>query len=123
VKDTTPPAITAPADVVLECPADTTPVNTGTATAVDGCSAVTITFSDVISNTCEGTKTISRLWTATDSCGNSADAVQLITVRDTTPPTVTAPPSLVLPFTADISTNSTGMATAQDGCSSVSLGY
>src|SRR5262249_27070862 len=68
-------------------------------------------------------KLIKRLWTATDECGNSADALQLITVRDTTPPSVTAPDSVVLPLTGDASTNNTGSATATDGCSGVTLSY
>ncbi len=124
VRDTTPPTITAPPNLVLECPANTSTNFTGVATAHDGCSAVTITYSDVVSNACSGaTKTISRTWTATDACGNSASTVQTITVRDTTPPTVTAPPNLVLQCPAITATNATGVATAHDGCSAVTLAY
>ena len=81
------------------------------------------TYTDIVSNNCGGAKLIQRLWTATDLCGNSADALQLITVRDSTPPTVHAPANLVLPLTGDATTNNTGSATATDGCSSVSLSY
>jgi hypothetical protein len=123
VQDTTPPTITAPTNLVLECPADTSTNHTGVATAQDGCSAVTITYSDSVSNSCGGAKVISRLWTATDGCGNSASALQTITVRDTTPPTITAPPSLVLECPANTTTNATGVATAQDGCSAVTVIY
>jgi hypothetical protein len=123
VQDTTPPTIIAPTNLVLECPANTSTNVTGVATAHDGCSAVTITYSDVVSNSCGGTKTISRTWTATDGCGNSASALQTITVRDTTPPTVTAPPNLVLQCPANTATNATGVATTQDGCSAVTLAY
>ena len=59
---------------------------TGTATAQDACSAVTVTYSDAVTNGCGGAKIIWRLWTATDACGNATNAVQTITVRDTTPP-------------------------------------
>ena len=36
-----------------------------------------------------GARVISRTWTATDGCGNSASAVQTITVQDTIPPVLT----------------------------------
>jgi len=61
------------------------PSATGTATAWDGCSGVTVTYSDSVSNSCGGSKVISRTWTATDQCGNIARALQTITTRDTMP--------------------------------------
>jgi hypothetical protein len=39
---------------------------------------------------------IARTWTATDHCGNVASYVQGITQRDTTPPTITCPPAVVV---------------------------
>src|SRR5579859_7480571 len=96
VHDTTPPTITAPPSLVLECPADTTTNNTGVAVAQDGCSSVTLSYSDVVSNTCGASSIITRTWTATDACGNSASAVQTITVQDTTPPTLTITSNLVV---------------------------
>jgi hypothetical protein len=123
VRDTTPPSLSVPVDMVLECPADTSTNSTGAATATDACSSIMISYSDTVSNGCGGTRIVSRLWTAVDSSGNSTNALQIITVRDTTPPSVTAPANLVLPFTADIRTNATGVATASDGCSGVALSY
>src|SRR5206468_3001783 len=118
------PTITCPPNAVLECPAAAATNVTGVATAVDGCSSVTVTYSDSVSNTCGGSKILSRTWTATDACGNSTRCVQTITMRDTTPPTITCPPNVVLecPATAT-GTNATGLATAQDGCGSVSISY
>src|SRR5205807_1693757 len=107
----------------LECPADTSTNATGAATAQDGCGSVAVSYSDVASNSCGGTKVISRTWTATDGCGNIASALQTITVRDTTPPSITAPQDLVLECPADTTTNSTGVALAQDGCGLVTLSY
>ena len=52
--------MTCPADVVLECPADISTNKNGVATALDACGAVTITYSDSVSNSCGGTKIISR---------------------------------------------------------------
>src|SRR5260370_34076504 len=65
-----------------------------------------------------------RTWIATDDCGNQSSGVQRITVRDTTPPTIIAPPDVVLECPAtDVSTNVTGAAVALDSCGSVSLTY
>ena len=91
VVDATPPEITCPPDVVVECPADTSPA--GTATATDNCSTPTITFEDVTVPGCGGTVTITRTWTATDAAGNSSSCVQTIQTVDTTPPTVTPGPN------------------------------
>src|SRR5207244_2582632 len=115
VRDTTPPLVTAPAHLVLDCPADTRTNVTGVATAQDGCSSVTITYSDVVSNSCGGTKLISRTWTAIDGCGNVASALQTITISELGP-TIQCPPSVVLECPADTSTNATGIATAQSLC-------
>src|SRR5439155_599061 len=82
VRDTTPPRITCPTNVVLQCPANISTNATGMATATDACSSVTIAYSDSVSNTCGGAQLIYRTWTAIDACSNSATCVQTITVRD-----------------------------------------
>src|SRR5207249_4450564 len=58
-----------------------------------------------------------------DQCSNSISCVQKITVRDITKPTITCPPDLVLDCPADTTTNATGVATAQDTCSAVTIRY
>src|SRR5207249_3984008 len=123
VRDITKPTITCPSDLVLECPADTTTNATGVATAQDTCSAVTVRYADSVTNNCGNTKVIARTWTATDACGNSNSCVQKITVVDTTKPTITCPPDLVLECPAVTTTNVTGVATAQDTCSAVTIRY
>ena len=123
LRDTTPPALSIPADMVLEFPADTGTNATGVATATDNCSTFTIEFSDVVTSGCRGSKVIARTWTATDDCGNQASAVQTIAVRDTTAPVITAPPAVTLECPADVSTNNTGVATAQDASSGLAIGY
>src|SRR5262249_16590632 len=124
VRDTTPPALILPANLVLECPAtDTSTNSTGVATATDGCGSVTITYNDVVTTNCGQTKVVPRTWTAIDSCGNSTNALQTITVRDTIRPSLTIPSDVVLQCPASTTTNSTGVATATDGCSKVTLVY
>src|SRR5207247_3108208 len=74
VSDTTPPTFTfCPASTNINCTASTNVSNTGNATATDDCSApVTITHGDSVSpGTCPGNYTITRRFTATDSCGNA----------------------------------------------------
>ena len=93
VIDVTPPVITCPADAVLECPADTSPAVTGTATAVDNCTAEpAIGFADVSVPGCGGTEIITRTWTATDEAGLSDSCDQVIETIDTAPPVVVPGP-------------------------------
>jgi subtilisin family serine protease len=88
LNDTTPPAITCPSDVILECPSNTDPSATGTATATDNCSTPTIGHGDVVTPNCGGTETIARTWSATDASGNVATCDQTVKTIDTTPPDV-----------------------------------
>ncbi|MFG6688093.1 hypothetical protein ACGK9U_16095, partial [Mariniflexile sp. HNIBRBA6329] len=96
IKDTTPPSITVPEDVTIECTADTSSAATGVATGDDDCSVVVITESDTEEATCGNTKIITRTWTATDACDNKTSAVQTITVVDTTPPSLTVPADVTI---------------------------
>ncbi|TVZ59840.1 gliding motility-associated-like protein [Flavobacteriaceae bacterium MAR_2010_105] len=121
IVDTTPPSITAPADVTIECTDDESSANTGVATGSDTCGTVTITESDVETAACGNTKTITRTWTATDECGNASTAVQTITVVDTTPPSITAPADVTIECTDDESSANTGVATGSDTCGTVTI--
>ena len=83
------PMITAPADITVEAEGQYTVVDIGTANVTDNRDPnPTITTNDT-SPFPVGITTI--IWTATDSSGNSDTATQMITVRDTTPPDITAP--------------------------------
>ena len=122
-RDTTPPQITCPADVVLDCPADTSSVNTGVATAVDACGSIMISYRDSIIPGCGNTYRIIRLWTAVDACLNSSSCSQMVTVQDTIAPEITCPAALTLDCPADTSTANTGVATAIDECNNITINY
>jgi hypothetical protein len=95
VEDSTPPEISCPPDVVIECDESTHPDHTGHATATDsGDSDPTITWSDMTDQGPEGecsyhTYRITRTWYAEDNCGNINSCTQYIDVEDTTPPSLT----------------------------------
>ncbi|MFZ0183319.1 MAG: HYR domain-containing protein, partial [Nitrosotalea sp.] len=94
--DHTPPSITAPSDMTIEATGVLTPVSIGQATATD-----TVGISSLTSNAPSkfplGITMVT--WTAIDNAGNMAKAVQTITVQDTTPPVLTAPPPVTVEAT------------------------
>ncbi|NOX59262.1 MAG: hypothetical protein GXP29_10440, partial [Planctomycetes bacterium] len=117
--DSTAPALSLPVDIVISCGASVDPTNTGQATASDDCDAApAFTFTDAVvpDVACGQAKIISRTWTATDACGNGTSAVQLITVEDTIPPTLTIPVDVTVECGASIAPSSTGQATIVDNC-------
>jgi gliding motility-associated-like protein len=93
IKDTTAPRI-------LNVPNDTTVtagfVPTANPTTVDNCTMATLVLDTQVTNTLVDT-TITRTWTATDACGNTSTArqiVKILVVRivspiDTVPPVIT----------------------------------
>ena len=86
VTDTEAPVLVGvPSDVAVSCdevPAPASP------TASDDCDTnPTIVFNEERTDgNCPGNYTLTRTWTATDHCGNSSSAVQVITVTDTEAP-------------------------------------
>lgn len=92
VVDTTAPVFSnIPVDATLEC--DGTPGNL-IPDVTDNCDAmVEVVFmeSDVVG--CTGNTTVTRTWTATDNCGNTAQVSQEITFIDATPPVLNGVPA------------------------------
>ena len=117
-----------PPDVDVECTEPTDPNATGHPTGSDNCSTTTISYDDVFAPACGSTGTITRTWTIQDECGNETSRPQLITIVDTTPPTITTPPD---PDTVECDGSgfpiqigpwlaSNGGAAAEDTCGAVS---
>ena len=119
-QDTQPPMLTIPVDMALGCFDPTNTNATGTASALDTCDTYPlVTFEDAVTEGgCPSTLTIARTWTATDSCGNSTSATQMLTFSDDLAPALTAPADVTVGCTTDCDDLSTevGNATAQDDC-------
>ena len=118
------PTISCPVNINVECGDDTTPTNTGMATATDTCDPnPIITFSDSSSQTCGMTEIISRTWTATDAAGNSSTCTQVITVVDTTAPAIVCPVNITVnndPGMCEAVVNFS-LPTGTDGCGTVTI--
>ena len=103
VIDATAPAIMGvPNDLDLSC---NDPIPTAAPTVSDNCDPnVTLVFSeDIEQGDCALQSTITRRWTATDNCGNSSEAIQVITIDDNEDPAFTSfPVNLVLSCTDPI---------------------
>lgn len=114
VVDVTPPVLSLPADIVVEATGPSGAVVTFSATAndnVDGAVAVQLTPPSG-SLFPLGNTTVNA--SAHDAAGNVATGSFTVTVRDTTPPTLTVPPNLVLEATSPAGAVANFAATATD---------
>jgi hypothetical protein len=111
--DTTAPEMALPADLTIEYGQSTSPYNIGWAAAIDNFDpSPAVTYSDSFSGTCP--VIITRTWTATDCCGQSASDVQRITVVDTTPPVLSVRANVTVEYGQSTAPSNTGWATAAD---------
>ena len=97
VGDTTPPVLSGvPADTNVECDDLGNVPGGANVSATDNCDDnVNIEMIETTENTggCAGAFTLVRTWTATDDCGNTAQATQRITIGDSTPPVLSGVPA------------------------------
>ena len=71
---------------------------------MDACGASSLQFSETtIHGSCPNKYQLVRKWTATDVCGNTSTAGYIIVVNDETVPDVTAPTTVDLECSGDIS--------------------
>ena len=106
-----------PADLAVTCGEDYELLD---ATASDDCSEVTVTVSVAEGSACaEG---LVRVFTATDACGNTATAQQVISLNDDTAPVAVNPPDLALFFNCDDFLEVTeNYVQFEDACSNVDV--
>lgn len=93
VEAMTPPELTVPPSITVECSDPTEPDYTGWATATSKCSDngdnPSVTFEDTVtSGNCPHEKVITRIWMARDNCTNTAASSQIIAVMDTKAPEI-----------------------------------
>jgi len=91
IPDTTKPIISPPADLVIEATGSLTSVELGEAVAIDE-SGIQILVNNAPTLFPLGSSTI--IWTAIDNSGNSASAIQQISIVDTTPPIIHSVPDI-----------------------------
>jgi len=133
VVDETPPTLEIPDDITLLC--NDTETDTGYPVASDDCSFscaqlrmsvggeencpsnVTISMSQTEQfHDCPQTRTVTRTWTATDDCGNSTSADQIIAYVDEEAPVFECPPEVTLDCADDRTQNF--LTFASDNCDS-----
>ena len=122
VLDNVAPIITAPSAVSVYANASCSASNValGTPVTSDNCSVVTTT------NNAPSTFPLGQTivtWTATDATGNSATAMQIVTVLDNTLPTITAPANITVSANVNcVAFNlSLGSPIVSDNCSIASV--
>jgi len=91
IPDTTKPIISPPADLVIEATGSLTSVELGEAVAIDE-NGIQILVNNAPTLFPLGSSTI--IWTAIDNGGNSASAIQQISIVDTTPPIIHSVPDI-----------------------------
>ncbi len=127
VQDLVPPTITCPPDIEVDCSDPTDPGFTGYATASgDNCASddeLAVTFMDSSSQTPDGCTNdsyiITRTWTASDPCGNTAQCVQTITVVDTQAPEMICPENVTIECDESTDPSNTGTPLAVDNCTTL----
>ena len=97
---------------------------TGAALVQSDCAdgIASLTFQDTV-HTSACSRSIRRVWQASDHCGRSDEAWQIITVTDDEPPVITAPPNITLDAGSATDPSVTGEATAIDNCGDVTLAF
>ena len=92
INDITPPTASNPTAVNVECIDQVPPVDINDVTdEADNCGTPTVAFVSDVSDGLSCPETITRTYSVTDSCGNSINVTQTITINDITPPTASNP--------------------------------
>jgi HYR domain len=114
------PVIALPVNATAECNTSIHPSVTGYASATDACDgaalAVTYTDASMTVGSCFGETIVTREWTATDACGNTSTASQIITIRDTIAPVIQTPPAITVQCNDPTHPSFTGQAGGSDAC-------
>lgn len=119
IVDQTPPVLNAPADVVLEAVSANGASYSLTPSANDLCGSVNISVTPELAEYPLGTTLVQIR--ATDSSGNSSDALVTVQVQDTIAPVVAVPADVTVEATDVLTEVELGLAAATDAVGVVSL--
>jgi gliding motility-associated-like protein len=120
IDDNTPPSVSDPAPVTVECIEDVPAVDINVVTGEsDNCTGpITVAF---VSETNSGTtcpEIITRIYSVTDACGNTVNVSHVITVDDNTAPTATDPAPVTVECIEDVPPVDINVVTDEaDNCS------
>ncbi|QHS58559.1 gliding motility-associated C-terminal domain-containing protein [Chitinophaga agri] len=126
VQDTIKPrfSVIVPAAITVDC--DQIP-GVETVTATDNCTAnVPVKLTETrqnLSTSCLNSYKLTRTWTASDNCGNTATMRQVVTVQDTTRPTFVVMPPGDTTVSCDAIPGAPTNLRASDNCGTVKIGY
>ena len=120
IVDTTPPTIQAADDMDIQCNYS---IPEPEWTADDDCGTVDVSIEQSITGGCGNTFTLTRTYTATDLCGNTATDLQIVQVIDTIAPQIFCPDSVVVACGESTEPVSTGKAFGQDDCGPVTVNH
>ncbi|MCG6190126.1 HYR domain-containing protein, partial [Maribellus maritimus] len=127
VTDDSPPAITAPPTVIIDCAESRDTSNTGSPIAIDNCeSNLIISYSDLeVPVGCGNELSITRTFTVTDVCNSSytATVTQSIGVQDNIAPTFDNFPSDTLVSCPDNIPDIDSTITATDNCGTATVTF
>ncbi|HMD01142.1 MAG TPA: hypothetical protein VKH37_13360, partial [Ferruginibacter sp.] len=126
VNDTTPPTISCPPPVTVQCGTALPAHDFAGGSVSDNCGGnITVTWvSDaVVSSICTHKYTIYRTYRATDACGNVATCSQIITVDDNTPPIIACPPNVTVQCSSAMPPHDFAGGTASDNCGLVTVAW
>ena len=114
VEDTRGPRFAdVPAAVEIACEVEL-PADAPTATDACDAAVALVETQQFLVGACAGSYRVIRTWTASDDCGNTATATQLVTVRDRVGPTLAAvPPAVTIACNAALPS---ALPTASDAC-------
>ena len=122
--DMTPPVITCPADVAVQCMSDAPGADLAGVQSSDNCGATSVSViatNLVGSLPCNGA--IEYVYQAIDECGNSATCTQVVTVADMTDPVIVCPGPVSVECMGDVPAPDVSLVQATDNCGSATVEF
>lgn len=124
VVDSLPPALSCPADTSLICTAFAEYPNIGgEASASDNCTGFTLTRSDSLALDACNVGEILRTWTAADVFGNEVTCLQVISLVDTTTPSVIWPADVTIDCAEPLDPSYAGSPEIFSACALLAVGF